>query len=189
MLRWVAGEFDAPEIESWEQMKARVAGSLRLLMESHGRGKTIAVFTSGGPIAASIAHVLGLPGERAMRLNWQLVNSSISRFMYNEERITLAGFNPLPTSRCHDPSPSPIGRRMPVQNLEHWSSGVLRMDLKDRKIAADSSSPSLLHYSTTPSVSTLLSKNPCRERNCFGSRIAKLFKQRRVPWISKSQKR
>lgn len=93
MLRWVTGAFDTPEIESWEQMKARVAGSLRLLMESHGRGKTLAIFTSGGPIAASLAHVLGISGERAMRLNWQLVNSSVSRFMYNEERITLAGFN------------------------------------------------------------------------------------------------
>jgi broad specificity phosphatase PhoE len=93
MLRWVTGEFDSPGIESWEGLKTRVAGSLRLIMESHGRGKTIAVFTSGGAIAASLAHVLGISGERAIRLNWQLVNSSVSRFMYNEERITLAGFN------------------------------------------------------------------------------------------------
>ena len=93
MLRWVTGEFDGPEFESWEALKARVAGSLRLIMESHGRRKTIAVFTSGGAITASLAHVLGISGERAIRLNWQLVNSSVSRFMYNEERITLAGFN------------------------------------------------------------------------------------------------
>ena len=93
MLRWVTGEFDTPEIESWEALKARVAGSLQLIMKSHGRGKTIAVFTSGGAISASLAHVLGISGERAIRLNWQLVNSSVSRFMYNEERITLAGFN------------------------------------------------------------------------------------------------
>ena len=95
MLRWVTGEFDTPEIESWEALKARVAGSLRLIMKSHGKGKTLAVFTSGGTIAASLAHVLGISGERAIRLNWQLVNSSVSRFMYNEERITLAGFNSI----------------------------------------------------------------------------------------------
>jgi broad specificity phosphatase PhoE len=93
MLRWVTGAFDTPEFESWEALKARVAESLRLIMKSHGKGKTIAVFTSGGAIAASLAHVLGISGERAMRLNWQLLNSSVSRFMYNEERITLAGFN------------------------------------------------------------------------------------------------
>jgi len=95
MLRWVTGEFDTPEIESWEALKARVSGSLQLIMKSHGRGKTIAVFTSGGAISASLAHVLGISGERAIRLNWQLVNSSVSRFMYNEERITLAGFNTI----------------------------------------------------------------------------------------------
>jgi broad specificity phosphatase PhoE len=95
MLRWVTGKFDTPEFESWEALKARVAGSLRLIMEKHGRGKTIVVFTSGGPIAASLAHVLGIAGEGAMYLNWQLVNSSVSRFMCNEERITLAGFNSI----------------------------------------------------------------------------------------------
>jgi broad specificity phosphatase PhoE len=95
MLRWVTGEFDTSGIERWEEMKARVAGSLRFITEKHGRGRTIAVFTSGGAIAASLAYVLGISGERAMRLNWQLVNSSVSRFMYNEERITLAGFNAI----------------------------------------------------------------------------------------------
>jgi broad specificity phosphatase PhoE len=95
MLRWVTGAFDTPEFESWEALKARVAESLRLIMKSRGKGKTIAVFTSGGAIAASLAHVLGISGERAMRLNWQLLNSSVSRFMYNEERITLAGFNSI----------------------------------------------------------------------------------------------
>ena len=95
MLRWVTGRYDSPEFESWEALKARVAGCLRLITANHGRGKTLAVFTSGGAIAASLAHVLGISGERAIRLNWQLVNSSVSRFMYNEERITLAGFNTI----------------------------------------------------------------------------------------------
>jgi broad specificity phosphatase PhoE len=95
MLRWVTGAFDTPEFESWGALKARVAESLQLITKTHAKGKTIAVFTSGGAIAASLAHVLGISGERAMRLNWQLVNSSESRFMYNEERITLAGFNSI----------------------------------------------------------------------------------------------
>lgn len=93
MLKWVTGQFDLTGIESWEEMKARVAGSLRLIVTKHGRGKNIVIFTSGGAIAAALAHVLGLPGERALNLNWQLVNTSISRFMYDEERITLSGFN------------------------------------------------------------------------------------------------
>lgn len=95
MLRWVAGGLDTPGVETWEGLVARVSGALTSIMRKHGSGKTIGVFTSGGAIAASLASVLGIPGEEAMRLNWQIVNTSITRFMYNEERITLAGFNSL----------------------------------------------------------------------------------------------
>ena len=95
MLKWVTGRFDTPRIESWKDLQARVSESLRQIREKHGRGKTIAVFTSGGAIAASLSYVLGIPGEHAMRLNWQVVNTSISRFMYNEQRITLSGFNSI----------------------------------------------------------------------------------------------
>lgn len=95
MLRWVTGEYDTPDIETWKGLKARVSGALADIMKRHGSGKTIAVFTSGGAIASSLAHVLGIPGDFAMRLNWQIVNTSVSRYMYNEERITLAGFNSI----------------------------------------------------------------------------------------------
>jgi broad specificity phosphatase PhoE len=95
MLRWVTGEIDTPGVETWKDLVARVSGALRSIMERHGKGKTIAVFTSGGAIAASLSYVLGISGGYAMRLNWQIINTSISRYMYNEERITLAGFNSI----------------------------------------------------------------------------------------------
>jgi len=95
MLRWVTGKFETRDFETWEGLKARVAGALLAIIKKHGKGKTIAVFTSGGAIAASLSHVLGIPGDFAMRLNWQIVNTSITRYMYNEERITLAGFNSI----------------------------------------------------------------------------------------------
>jgi broad specificity phosphatase PhoE len=105
MLRWVTGEFDAPGVESWVGLKERISGALRAIMQRHGSGKTIAVFTSGGAIAASLSHVLKIPGDYAMRLNWQIINTSISRYMYNEERITLAGFNSVSHLELeHDPS-------------------------------------------------------------------------------------
>jgi len=95
MLRWVTGRFDTPAIETWKELQARVGMSLTCIRERHGSGRSIAVFTSGGAIAASLACVLGIPGEHAMRLNWQVVNTSVTRYMYNEERITLAGFNSI----------------------------------------------------------------------------------------------
>ena len=93
MLRWVSEEVDTSGVESWKSLKARVSMSMRSIMEKHGRGKTLAVFTSGGAIAASLSWVLGIPGEYAMWLNWQIINTSMTRYMYHEERITLAGFN------------------------------------------------------------------------------------------------
>lgn len=95
MLRWVTGKFETGGFETWEGLKARVSGALSAIMKKHGKGKTIAVFTSGGAIAASLSHVLGVPGDHAMRLNWQIMNTSITRYMYDEQRITLAGFNSI----------------------------------------------------------------------------------------------
>ena len=98
------GTFDASQGQKVEGLKARVAMSLTSIMERHGKGKTIAVFTSGGAIAASLSWVLGLPGESAMLLNWQIINTSMTRYMYNEERITLAGFNSVHLELAGDPS-------------------------------------------------------------------------------------
>ena len=95
MLRWVSGNHDNPGSESWTHFASRVSDALQDIMRAHGRGSTVAVFTSGGPICAALKWVLGLSGERAIRLNWQVVNTSYSRFMYNDERITLAGFNSI----------------------------------------------------------------------------------------------
>ena len=95
MLRWVSGNHDDAGAESWNHFTTRVSDTLKEIMKAHGRGATIAVFTSGGPICATLSWVLNLSGERAIRLNWQVVNTSYSRFMYNDERITLAGFNSI----------------------------------------------------------------------------------------------
>jgi len=95
MLRWVSEDDIAIGVESWKDLKARVSMSIRSIMEKHGQGKTIAVFTSGGAIAASLSHVLGIPGEHALWLNWQIINTSMTRYMYHQERITLAGFNSI----------------------------------------------------------------------------------------------
>ena len=95
MLRWVTGRHDTDGIEPWENLKARVAREMTAIMKRHGSGSTIAVFSSGGAIAASLSNVLGLTGDYAMRLNWQIVNTSMTRYMYNSERITMAGFNSI----------------------------------------------------------------------------------------------
>jgi broad specificity phosphatase PhoE len=93
MLRWVSGDMDRPGTETWKEFTGRVTGALARIMEEQEKGKTVFVFTSGGPIAASLQYVLSLLPEKAIRHNWQIVNSSYTKYMYNAGRITMAGFN------------------------------------------------------------------------------------------------
>ncbi|MEA2102742.1 MAG: histidine phosphatase family protein [Thermodesulfobacteriota bacterium] len=95
MFRWVSGRHDKPGVETWEGFVSRVSGAIKQIMKDHDRGSKILVFTSGGPVCATLKWVLGLSDESAIQLNWQIVNTSYSRFMYNEQRITLAGFNSI----------------------------------------------------------------------------------------------
>lgn len=92
---WVTEELDGFGVESWAELRERVAAALEFLRTRHDRGRTIAVFTSGGPISASMSYALGLSGLDAMRLNRQIVNTSVTRYVYNAKRLTLAGFNSI----------------------------------------------------------------------------------------------
>jgi broad specificity phosphatase PhoE len=94
-IRWVSGRFDSHEIETWEALKERVSNSMTNMMNKHEKGHNIGIFTSGGAISAALSNVLGLSGEQAMRLNWQIVNTSITRFICDSKRISLAGFNSI----------------------------------------------------------------------------------------------
>ncbi|HDP25405.1 MAG TPA: histidine phosphatase family protein [Deltaproteobacteria bacterium] len=95
MLRWVSGNHATPGHEQWSAFVDRISRALKQIIRINGRGKTIVAFTSGGPIAASLVSVLGISGEMAMRLNWQIINTSYTRYMYKADRITLAGFNSI----------------------------------------------------------------------------------------------
>lgn len=93
---WMRGEFESPEVESWEKFNERVKAGLREITRNYPNGKTVAVFTSGGPIAVSLRHVLSLSSEVCIALSWIVRNASMTEFIYNEEKITLAGFNMTP---------------------------------------------------------------------------------------------
>mgnify|MGYP005831356235 CR=1 FL=1 len=93
---WMRGEFESSEVESWENFNHRVRKGLERIMRDYSNGKTIAVFTSGGPIAVSLRHVLSLSGEVCIDLSWIVRNASMTEFIYNDKKITLAGFNMTP---------------------------------------------------------------------------------------------
>jgi len=99
VIAWVTDP-DCSEIESWQAFCNRVQRSLRQIMADNGSGKRVVVFTSGGAIASALKHVLATGDELSMRLCWQIVNTSVTRFKYNERGIALASFNSYAHLEC-----------------------------------------------------------------------------------------
>ena len=95
IVRWVTGKHPMPGVEPWDVFSFRVHEGMREIMAESGRGKKLLLVTSGGPIAAVLQSALSLTPEMAIRLSWQIANTSVTRFMYNDERVTLSGFNSL----------------------------------------------------------------------------------------------
>jgi broad specificity phosphatase PhoE len=93
VLAWVKGEYRSPGIATWEEFRERVREGLTRAIAQNGRGRTIVIFTSGGPISAVLQDALSLTNEETLRMAWQIANSSVTKFLYNGERITLAAFN------------------------------------------------------------------------------------------------
>lgn len=95
--RWVSGEHDEPGHDTWQGFVDTVNGGLQRLLSQAERGQNIAVFTSGGTITALLHLITGIPAERAFELNWQIVNTSLSRLTFRGSEVALASFN----SRAH----------------------------------------------------------------------------------------
>jgi len=93
VMAWVKGEYRSPGIATWEEFRERVREGLGRVIGENGRGRTIVIFTSGGPISAALQGALGLSNEETLRTAWQIANGSVTKFLYNGERITLASFN------------------------------------------------------------------------------------------------
>ena len=95
MRRWLSGRYDADGVEPWKAFRDRVRGAVNRIMMENGRGKTIAIFTSGGPICVTLQMALGITEDIAIQLNWQLRNTSVSVFKYNDTGIFLNSYNSL----------------------------------------------------------------------------------------------
>ena len=92
--KWALGELDTGELESFVSFRQRVLAALSHIIESEGRGRTVAVVTSGGPICMAVQWALSLPDDIAMRQGWVIGNGSVSEFRYRDARaLTLIGFN------------------------------------------------------------------------------------------------
>ncbi|MEM7483313.1 MAG: histidine phosphatase family protein [Acidobacteriota bacterium] len=102
--RWVRDELGdlAQPFESWPAFRRRVAEGVQGIARAHGGGagtgdgRTLVAFTSGGPVAASLGHALGLDDEKVLELSWIVHNTGCTDFLVIDGGIHLRAFNTLP---------------------------------------------------------------------------------------------
>ncbi|MFT5136265.1 MAG: broad specificity phosphatase PhoE [Arenicella sp.] len=85
--RWVDGQYNDDYLESWSQFKQRIHNSLKQLIQKNSDKKNIAVFTSGGPISLISQHLLGVPEQNLMQMNWTLVNCGVTKLVATDSGI------------------------------------------------------------------------------------------------------
>lgn len=94
--KWVRAEISPKDVESWQQFKTRVNSALNKFLNQGQRGETVAIFTSGGPIAIAMQTALSLSDESSLGVSWMSQNCSWSEFLYGADRFTLSTFNSHP---------------------------------------------------------------------------------------------
>ena len=93
IARWVSGNHEKDGLESWQEFLDKVHDGLRRLLAQASGKDRVAVFTSGGTITALLQLIVGVPPLKAFELNWQIVNTSLTRLKFRGEEVSLASFN------------------------------------------------------------------------------------------------
>jgi broad specificity phosphatase PhoE len=99
MNRWITGELDSNEVESWCTFRDRVQRGLRRISGAGPRpakGRRVVAFTSGGPIGVAVQIALNAPDRTGLEVNWRVRNCSLTEFVFSGERLSLDSFNAIP---------------------------------------------------------------------------------------------
>lgn len=91
--RWRSGEHDEQYSETWNQFHARCKDALQHIRNHCGQAKSIAVFSSGGPISAITGHCLELTDAHIAELSWSIMNCAVTSLLFNAEKLSLRYFN------------------------------------------------------------------------------------------------
>jgi broad specificity phosphatase PhoE len=91
--RWRGGDFDHEYKETWQHFNQRCINALNQLRDNSNGAKSIAVFSSGGPISVVTGHCLELNDHHIAELSWSIMNCSITCLLFNKDKITLRYFN------------------------------------------------------------------------------------------------
>jgi broad specificity phosphatase PhoE len=111
LQRWVNSEKNGTcdeYAETWTQFKQRCVGALKDVIKQYQasksqaiesdsasttKSKDILVFTSGGPIAVIIQHVLNLTDEQALDMNQQCRNTSVTKLLFSGNKLSIDYYN------------------------------------------------------------------------------------------------
>lgn len=91
LAEWVAGTMDGPE--PFELFRTRVLGSLEAATEQAGSGRSVAVFTSGGPIGLVASHLLAGDDSLFIAMNRVVINASVTTVIVGRGGRRLLSFN------------------------------------------------------------------------------------------------
>ncbi len=96
LLHWQSERMHLANVESWTTFRQRVESSIREIQRNTLQGCRVAIVTSGGFIGTATQSVLGSPDRIALELNWRVLNSSLTEFVFDRDRMTLDRFNAVP---------------------------------------------------------------------------------------------
>ncbi len=93
LKRWISGRHDVPGVETWKSFSERIQTGVRTIMEENRGGTNVALFTSGGPLSVISKTALELTDSAALKMAWQILNSSVSVFRFKGDRLGMSSFN------------------------------------------------------------------------------------------------
>jgi broad specificity phosphatase PhoE len=93
---WSRGTVHAAGMESWSAFRSRICRGIHHVRSATPKSSSSVVFTSGGPIAATVGLAHDLSPEKAIELVWVSRNSSCTEFLFSGSRFSLSTFNTHP---------------------------------------------------------------------------------------------
>ena len=90
---WVSPACSDSRLQSWAEFSGGTRQAIADVVQEQGSGKTVGIFTSGGPLATIVAQVLGLGGEHTYQFYEPILNCSVTQLFYSKSKISLSYFN------------------------------------------------------------------------------------------------
>jgi broad specificity phosphatase PhoE len=94
LYAWCDGSLDCEDHLPFARFRSGVLEVLEAVRSSGA--KRVLVVSSGGPISAFIAEVLGMPARGVVDLNLRTRNTGLSEFHFNERGFHCVSFNAVP---------------------------------------------------------------------------------------------